>query len=110
LILRVALLWFSILAVPVSGAIDFAGLPVEDKMLLAAFTALQAVAACGLWLLASWGPVVFILLTMLETASALGFLGTLRAPLALCIVDAGLVAIYLGLSIAAARQQRRRRI
>jgi hypothetical protein len=59
---------WSVILGPVDGAAAFFDLPMEMRIVTAFFAVFDLVAAVGLWLLASWGAVVWLIAALTEVA------------------------------------------
>jgi hypothetical protein len=62
------------------------------------FAVTDLVAAVGLWLLASWGTVVWMIAALTETTLHLAFNDVFGSDLALVVFHVGSVLIYAGLT------------
>ncbi len=63
-------------------------------------------AAIGLWMLASWGPVIWLICAATETAMYLGFSGQFGFRPAVVATHAAVGVIYLAFIILISRQRR----
>lgn len=90
--------WAVILG-PLAPGGDFLALPVPVIVATVFFAAFDLVAAVGLWLLASWGTVVWLIAALTETALHTAFQKMFPLDTGLIAFHAITVAVYGGLTV-----------
>lgn len=103
--LRGILLWLGILHVSGVQAIELARLPLSEAALTVFFAVFDLVAAVGLWLAAPWGGVLWLVAVLAQVAHLALVPERFWSGLALNSLNVALIALYFGLSYAAARER-----
>jgi Family of unknown function (DUF6163) len=81
-------------------------MPVHWQVAAASLAVLYPVAACGLWMVVSWGPVIWVAAALAETTMYLGFPNLFGAkPIAL-IAHALVAVLYIIFRLALYRESR----
>ena len=83
-------------------------MPVHWQVACVALAVLYPFAASGLWMVATWGPVIWFICAAGEIAMHVGFPDLFGARMDLLAVHTATLAIFLGLRLAMYLESRRR--
>ncbi len=100
--------WCDVLVSRADGHCALAVLPVPDVVAIVFFAVFDLVAAVGLWLVAPWGGVIWLVAAGAQFFVLLAMPGFYDYPIAMGSIGMGLVIGYLALTWLVARSQDRR--
>ena len=90
--------WIRILVLPASPTGSLLRLPLTDRVETIAYAVLDPISAVGLWLTAPWGIVVWLITAVSRMVLSSGFARGSELDILQLAVQAGSIAVYLGLS------------
>jgi hypothetical protein len=105
LLIRGIMGWANILEITDFGGYSFSEAPVYIQCTIVAFTLMSFVSAIGLWILASWGPVLWLFLVIGDAFVHIAFVVSFGSAPLLLTFNAFTVVFYLFLMIPRERQK-----
>lgn len=97
--------WATLMGVG-SGGQPFAGDPTAWKVATVVFAVADLVAAVGLWLGAAWGVVMWLLAALGQIVFGMVAPGVVGSQWLVSAIEVAAMAVYLGLSLKARREER----